>query len=200
MTSGLGTRDRRTLLVGGAIVATLLVLGRGIPAMRGWQSRTVAGAEPVVAEAARRQASLRDAAATRDSLRLALARLATLDSAFVFGGTPAAVSAGLATIVTESAQIAELSPESMQLSIDSTSDRGYLHPTARTQVTGDLASVAAFVESLEEGPALIAVRELSLVRAADGAPVGAGAVRIRADVYVEGIARQPGSQLGGTRP
>jgi hypothetical protein len=190
----LSHRDRRVLTGGCIVLALVIVLGRGLPALLRWRADLDASALELTGEQVRAERSIRSRPAMRDSLAVRRRQLALLDSAFLIGDTPASAGAMLAEVVAESAAATNATLGIVQLRGD-TAVRGPYTPIAvRVGVSGTLESIALFLASLEEGPTLLAVRELTLTQPEPGiAPTRIETMR--AEVLVEGLARnlRPGS-------
>ena len=192
----LSARDRRALTLGGATLALLLALGRGLPVLLRWRADAAASAAELSAEAARAGRSVRALGAARDSLAARRLRLAALDSAFLEGATPAAAGAHLAELVAESAAAVDATLGVVQVRPDTAAPGPFTRIGVRAGVSGSLESIALFLATLEEGPALLAVRELSIAQPEPGiAP--ARQETLRAEVLVEGLARN--AAPGGAR-
>jgi hypothetical protein len=185
----LSSRDARVLMLGTLVVTAIVVLSRGVPALRGRAERYREGAARAAAQAGRVEWSLRNADGTRRALERTRSQLAAYDSAIVEDETPSAASARLAELVSDAAEVAEARLGAVQLGADTIAARGTLaRVTARASVTGDLMAIAQMLQALEEGPRLLAVRELGIV------PMQTGAVRgqpevLQAELLVEGLYR-----------
>jgi hypothetical protein len=190
----LSTRDRRVLAIGTAIVLAILIAARGVPALRARSALYREKAAASAARAARAEWSVRNAAHTRRMLDQTLARLAAYDSAIVDGSTGSAASARLAELVSDAADIADARLGAVQLAADTVRGRGRLaRVTARASVTGDLMAIAQVLQSLEQGPQLLAVRELAITSVQAGVSRGQRET-LQADLLVEGLYRPARSE------
>jgi hypothetical protein len=111
------------------------------------------------------------------------------DSALVAEGAPSVASARLAEVLGDAASASEAQLGAVQLSADTAVARGALMKTrVRATVSGDLMSIALFLETIEAGPPLLAVRELTVTQPQLGVTAGQ-AERLQAEVVVEGLFR-----------
>jgi Type II secretion system (T2SS), protein M subtype b len=185
--------DRKTLIIGASVVVLLLVGGR-MARVRDWIVEQVASARELAQAAARAEHSVRDQATTRALQAEVSRRLATYDSAFVDGATPAVAGASLAVLISDAAHAAEAELASVQLqpateSRDTLSSAAFGHVVAKASVTGDLESIALFLEGLEAGPQLVAVRELSITQPETNLPPTRKET-LRVDIGVEALYRR----------
>lgn len=187
-------RERRTLVVGAATVTALLGLGKGVPAWRRWDGLTRAAARETMAEAARARASVERLGVVRESLDARSARYRALTSRFVAGETPATAAGALASVITEWAARSGLTLGAVSVRVDSAAGappRSSRGPSlARISVSGDavgdLAGVTTFLGDLEQGPLLLAVRELALTQPDPAAP-GDRPEMLRVEFVIEGL-------------
>ena len=181
----LSSRDRKVLVLGAVIVVTLLLVGRGLPRLRDWARRETEAAAAMSLQVQRLRASL-DGRRRNEALTHEVAlRLARYDSSALAGRAPTTASARLAELLAECADAAETQLGAVQLSVDSTTSL-LGHVSARVEVTGDLEAIAIFLDALEEGPELLAVRELDV--ASDGSVLPpTQPERLRAQILVEGV-------------
>jgi len=194
--SMLSPRDARVLALGSVVVLLLLAGGRGVPAMLSRAAEHRRNAAETAGRAAQAEWSVRNAERTRKALGQVRVQLAAYDSALVDGTTPSGASAELAALVSDAASGAEARIGSIQLAADTLAGRAALaRVTARVSVSGDLMAIALMLQLLEEGPQLLAVRELSLVPSQAGA-VHAPSETLQAELLVEGLFRR---RLGGVR-
>jgi hypothetical protein len=175
-------RDRRALSVGFAIVATLVVAGRGYPAWTAWAGarRTTAAAAvqraALAAQAARSLGAMRDSAVARD------ARLNRLQPALF--AAPSLTEAG-ATVARAVSDVAdENSVQLLALSIRPDSARhARVAPVAvRLTLDADLEGLVGLLRDLEGADVLFAIRELLIER------VEAEPERLRAELLIEALA------------
>lgn len=185
--SALGAGDRRTLATGIISILSILVLGRGVPAWQRWTGDARDEAIALTTRRARVEQTLAQAAVTRESLHVRKRRFVSLAPLLVDGSTPAAAAAALSGIVSGAALTAGLRMGSVQLRSD-TSGLGHFRRVAvRVDLVGDVHGLTAFLASLERGPALLAVRELSVTQPDATAPADRMEM-LRVQVLVEGLA------------
>lgn len=183
-------RDRRVLVLGGAVVLVILAAGRGVPALLAHAEERQRSAEVATQRAAGTEWTVRNADGMRRALGQVRMQLASYDSALVEGATPDAASARLAELVSDAAAETDTQLGSIRLSADTTGGPGALaRVTARASVSGELMSVALMLQWLEEGPQLLAVRELSMAQTPSGV-VRAQAEVLQVELVVEGLYRR----------
>jgi hypothetical protein len=191
-TSRLSSADVRTLRTGVVTILAMLFLFRGAPAVHRWTTERHAVAVARLDEVNRAERSIRDHGRTASAHARTRTRLTAYEKALLVATRTPAASAELAELVSEAAEMSEAGLVSIQLRVDSSGGGARLQRvTARATLTGDLESLVLFLHLLEDGPALIAVRELDL--AGGDTRVGAGATeRLRLEVAAQGLfARTP---------
>jgi len=189
--SMLSTRDARVLALGAAVVITLLGIGRGVPMLLARTADRRQSATSASQRAARAEWSAQNAESTRRTLDRIRTQLVAYDSALVEGATPSAASAALAELVSNATSDADARLGSIQLTADTLVGRGALaRVTARVSVSGDLMSIAQLLQMLEEGPQLLAVREVNLVQSQPGVAHGQPET-LQVELLVEGLFRRP---------
>ena len=184
-----GARERRVLVMGGLMVLALLAL-KLTPAIAERRQMLIASDTDVIASAARLDAEIRCSPAIQDSLIARRARLATLDSAVLEGGTRAAGSASLAEMLSDASKLAkiELGPVQLVSEVRDTTHHEPFAPVAvRASLVGSVEGVMTFLTILEQGPTLVNVRELSLTRT-DLQP-SSNTQGVRAELLVEALVR-----------
>ncbi|MGH7632627.1 MAG: GspMb/PilO family protein, partial [Gemmatimonadaceae bacterium] len=191
---GLSARDRRVLFWGVVVIALILLTGRGVPRLRVWASARSAEVDALALQVQRARASVDGGSSNQRIAQQATLKLARYDSAMLGGRVPTTAGAQLAEVLAESAEATETQLGAVQLSSDSTRMR-LGHVTARVEVTGDLEAIALFLDALEEGPELLAVRELDL--APDGSvSAPTQPERLKAQILVEGVYRAADTKRG----
>lgn len=190
MNMQISARDRRMLVRGVAAIAALVALGRVIPGIHGWASERRAAAESLRLESARVERSARDALLTRGLLHRARERLIAYDSATLDAGSHTRASAMLAALVRDAADASEAQLGPLQLHSDTSANSLLSRVSVRASVTGDLESFALFVEGLEAGPELLAIREFNIVQPDPGLSPDRPET-LRGEVLVEAVFRTP---------
>jgi hypothetical protein len=169
---GVASRDRKTAIVGGIVVLSLLLAGRGVPAWHRWRINAKESTESVLAEASEVAGSV-DRAREFDAAnrRAALQRM-EVRPAFVNGTTQATAAANLGAIVADAATGNGVRMGSLQTSTDSATGQGgtVAHLRVRGEGTGDVTAVTQFLATLEGGLPIVAVRELSITQGEPRAP------------------------------
>ena len=191
MSLAISGRDRRVLTGGAAAIALLLLVGRGIPAWSRWDADARASAAELGAEAAKAEAAVGSLPAIRDSAAARGERLVALAPAIVPGESAASAGASLASLVSGAAASAGVQIGAVQLSRpDSAARTVFTRVRVRTDATGDLPSLLRFMQALEGGPTLLAVREWSISQ-----PNAGGAAdrpeQLRLELSVEGLTALP---------
>jgi hypothetical protein len=182
----LSSRDRRTLTIGSFAIASLIVVARGIPALRSWDADRKAEGY----SAAQRLASLRDGLVMlptlRDSLRLRRDRLAALESNLLCGASPSAIAASLASELEDLADDNAVKVTALQLRADTVATGGLARVDVRLTGIADVYGLAGFLRAAESDSTLLVVRDLSVSQAeptaADGRPEA-----LRVDMLVAAI-------------
>ena len=188
MIGAISARNRRTLGIGAAIIASMVGMSLGVPRYRDWRAGALTDAARETAALARVEASIARLTRTTAALTSARRELSVLDSLLLPGTSVSAAGTALAAAISEAAEGAEAQLGSIQVRRDSTGRTRLTRIAARASVSGDVESLALFLESLEAGPPLLAVREWSI---SGGSPTIAATqpMALRMDVLVEGIAR-----------
>ena len=187
MSLAISTRDRLVLTLGVAAIALLLLVGRGIPAWARWDADARASAAELGAEAAKAEAAVRSLPALRDSTAARAERLVALAPAVVEGESSASAGASLASLVSGAAAKAGVQLGAVQLSRpDSAARTVFSRVRVRTDATGDLPSLLRFLQALEGGPTLLAVREWSFSQPNAGGPADRPE-QLRLELSVEGL-------------
>jgi hypothetical protein len=198
MTIAISAHDKRVLIVGSAALVFMIGGTRFASRAVEWSARSRASAASLVAAVATQEASIRALPRTRDSLVGRRVRLAELDSTILGGDTPALAGAALAELVSDVAEATKAQAGNVQVRTDSSARGTFVAVQVQASITGDLFAVTRFLAMLESGPKLVALREVGITAQADpsGAQGPARRETIRADVVVEGLARNPSSHSG----
>ncbi|HEX8454916.1 MAG TPA: GspMb/PilO family protein [Longimicrobium sp.] len=171
MISGISERDHRVMVAGGAAIALILLLVRGIPAWRHWDEGTRDSAFGVRVESAQREAAVRALPAMRDSAAARRARLAALTPRVVPGKSPGAGGAALASLLSEAAGESGVQLGTMQISPpDSGVHTVFTRVRVRGDATGSLPGLLRFMEMVEAGPILVSLPEWAISQPDAGGP------------------------------
>jgi len=182
-------RERRVLVFGAVVTASILVVGRGVPVWRSWTTDTRASARELRQEVVRARA---DVAGAKVSVATLAARQATLESvapAFLEGSSPNAASANLATSLSRMAEGAGVRVVSISARVDS-SQRASVRAVASLTAVGDVRGLTRLLVATERGPLLLSITGLSVAQA----DVAAGDDRqeaLRIEMTVEGLVAPP---------
>ena len=186
-----GARDRKIALIGGVVVVSLLVIGRGGPAWYRWRSNAAASTNVVLAAALEATGSVNRRLEVDAANRRAGLQEMAVSPAFVNGSGVATAAANLASIVGDAATANGMHLGALQASGDSAISRsgGVARIRVRGDATGDVTAVTKFLAALEGGVPLIAVREASLTQGDANASATAGtAESLRVEFVVEALA------------
>lgn len=167
------SRDRKTAIVGGIVVLSLLMVSRGAPAWYWWRSNADESTRMALTEASEAVGSVNRARQVDSAYRRAELQRMEVTPALVNGSTVASAAANLAAAVVDAATGNGVQIGSLQTSADSaTFESGRVaHVRARGEATGDVTAVTQFFAVLEGGLPLIAVRDLSITQAEPTAPL-----------------------------
>jgi hypothetical protein len=188
MTTGLQSRDRAVLLFGVATITALLLLARGIPTVSAWNATHVARATSLAYDIAAARAAPARLPAVRLALSTVRARAASIDVALVSASSAAAAVARLAALVEDRADSAGAKIVSTQLRWDSTGTRSTAHVALRVVVVADVNGLMALLRSIEGGPELLVVDELTVTQSDPAAPADRSEA-LRAELSVSTLAR-----------
>ena len=186
--SSLSSRELRTVLGGTLAIAMLLTVSRGLPAALDWRRAALNASTSLVRQAADAEQSVDNLKATRDSVVARLARLASVDSAFVDGESPPLAAAAFAEYVADVAEVSSAQLGSVQAGADTAGRGPFVTVTVRTSASGDLASIVRLITGLESGPVLVAIRELAVTQQ-QSTPAPNAAEVLRAELVIEGLAK-----------
>jgi hypothetical protein len=196
----LSSRDHRTLLRGGALVLALSIVGRGVPAWLVWTATARTAAAALIIEAARAEASVAAAGSVRDSLRVRRSRYATTVRSSLLGGTSAAsAGATLAGALSDMATASGVQLGTVQIGADTLHAGALTRVWVRADLTGDVRGITQLLSTVEQGPELLAVRELSITQPELAASVNR-AESLRASMVIEGLALSRESQPRAPQP
>lgn len=159
---GLSQRDRRTLAVGLCAVASLFTIARGVPALRSWEADRTAEAQSAGQQLAALRSGLEILSTLRDTLRARQARAVALDSSLLFGASPSAIAADLASALDDLADHNALKVTAMQLRSDTVVTAGLVRVEVRITGITDVTGLAGFLRAVEADATPLVVRDLSV--------------------------------------
>lgn len=197
--SRLAARERRALVLGAVIIASLVLGTRGVPEWRRWRVESRATLMEFNAEVADARHAVALGPTMQDSLVARRQRLAAYDTLLLAGDDPTAAAAALADAIAEAAEVAEVEVSSVQTEVDSarmrrSSASELLRVRVRADLTASGSALADMLAWLEECPPLLAVRELT-VSPVDVMVSAGRAERLRVTLVVEGVAWRGASAL-----
>lgn len=182
----LASRDLRTLLAGAGTCLALAFTARGMPALLRWTRDVRSAAAQTVAERARARESIARAGLTAESLRARNGRYLALAPQLLDGETAAGAGGALAALVSAGAASNDVRLGSVQIRADTGSPGVFTRISVRADVTGDVHGLAGLLATIEKGPPLLAIREISLAQpepaAGDDRPEA-----LRAELVIEGL-------------
>lgn len=165
-------RDRRALLIGGAVVAAAVLALRVAP----WAARAVfdrrAELEASAALAARMEDEVRSASHLEDSGAVVRTRLAALAPALLAGTTPAEASADLAGRLAAAAERHRVRVSRTDQVPDSGGADGLRQVRLRVAIESDTRGLLAFLRELSRESAVLLVDSVRTVVADPQVPAG----------------------------
>lgn len=181
-------KDRRALGAGVALIGSMLVIGRGVPAWRQWEDAERLASQ----ESSRRLDGARSAIGAHRSV-IALRgkitrRLDSLSSAYLHAPSAAVAGAALATLMSDMGDESGIRVTSASVRPDSMAKAAFTRVAVRISATGDVEGLADYLRSIESSEQLLAVRELSVAQTDPAAP-DSRAEALRFEVLVEGLVR-----------
>jgi hypothetical protein len=179
-------RDRRVLGIGIVAVTTILVLGRAVPALMAMTSDHRRRAEDATARAARSEWLARNSDALGRALSGSRRALARYDSAFVTGTTASTASANLAQVVSDAVGETDARLGAVRADGDSSATGDVAHVVAHASITGDLESIATVLRTLEKGPRVLVISELSIATTQPNVPHDQ-VEQLQAELVVDGL-------------
>lgn len=199
MISVIVSRDRRALAAG-VVVVLLVASARGLPALRRWQADVRDSSAALTQEAARARMTVARERTTRDSLAARQRRFIALAPLLLRGETPAMASATLASLISTAATAASVRLGPVQVQADTVARGVFSRVGARAEITGDVRGVSAFLSTLERGPTLVAVRELTIAQLEPAAAADrAEALHVAVAVEALMVRRRPASAVDTAR-
>ena len=178
----LSSGDRRALSAGAIVIGCLVLMGAGVPRYRQWSADARETARAAAVELAGTRALEREARSIDDATAHTRDARQAVDSLLLGGASPSSASIELADLISGASEGAGSRVSSIRLDYDSL--RAPLaRVTAHATITGDVEAVAVFLEAIEAGAPLLAVREWAI---ASTTPANEQRESLRLDVVVEG--------------
>lgn len=179
-------RERRMLAGGVVVIGGVLASAHGIPAWLSWKREASADAAKVIADASEARERVLGLETVLDSLEQRKARFGALAPLFVAVGSPTAAAGTLASLVSGASQIAGVEVGALHVLTDTAAARSVKRVSVRAELAGDIRGITALLLALERGPALLAVRELSITQPEPGAGDDRPE-RLQVQLLVEGL-------------
>lgn len=180
------SRRERLLLGGGFCSVVALVLARALPPALQWRAQQIASGKLVLARYELAAALLRNERSIRDSLATRRSQLIGYDSAYVSSPSAAIAEATLAGVLLDIASATEVKLDAVQFRLGNKLSMERAPMEARLTASGDLQGLAMFLSTVEIGPPLLAVRELSITQS-EPAIAHNKVETLRAELLVEAI-------------
>lgn len=187
---GLPSRDRRALGVGAAIIATVFVLGRGVPAWHQWEQSAVLEASNSRRRLALAHEVLSARTRTVEAERVAASEMTSLVDTYFEAPSVTEAGAALAGFVDELGEENAVRVSSAQLRSDTVTRATFTKVAVRIAATSDVQGLAEFLSSLEGAQKLLAIRDLTVAQSDPSAPESRPEA-LHFEMLVEGIARVP---------
>ena len=185
-------RNRRALLLGfGTMV--LAVTGRGYPAWRNWELAARDEADRSAVAVARLVAAVRGLPAARDSVAARTRRLARLRGSVITASSSAHAAAALVAQLSSLVNEEPVRVLSMSVRSSTPLSAAIMRVAVRVSVLTEIDGLAGILCSIEGGPLLLVVRELSIEPA--GAMDASTHEQLRVEMVVEALAFVGGSPL-----
>jgi hypothetical protein len=197
------------MAIGGIVIGSVLLLGRGIPAWHEWTHDAQTSAAELTADATRADALLATYPVIRDSLRVRSTRVVASASLVLNGDTPAAAAATLASLVADAATDAGVTLGAVQPRADAsppltapgrhpTQYHGFVPVTVHGDLTGDIVGISQFLGDLERGQTIVSLRDLTISQP-DPQAASTRMEMLHAEFTVAGLAIAPKEPAANVR-
>ena len=180
-------RDRRALLIGGALVLLVIVI-RTVPFAISASRATAARAQSASDRLEFSRRLILSSASMESTLVGMEEALARADAELLGAGSPARVAAELSAQLTQSARSAGLAVLSASATGDSTTGPVLVRPRVRLEALGDISGVMQFLLLLETGRGLLHIVEIAVTQP-DPASPNERPEQLQLSILVEGAAR-----------
>ena len=178
-------RDRRAVVLAAGVVLATVGVGRWLPRWKSWRNDERDRAWQAEARLERLRAVGRARVQLATSVAIASKAYLALAPRLVDGDNAATGGASLLAMVSNAAIGSGLEVGSLQSSGDSVGRR-FVRVAVRGEATGDVRGLATFLETLETGPVITGIRELSVDQPEPGAP-NEQSEALRINFVVDGI-------------
>ncbi len=187
----LSKRDLRALIRGVSIIAGIVVVARGVPAWRRWETTVLREASMTLHTVALVEAGVRQLPPTRDSVAARRARLDSLAGRLFEAKTVQEAAAALAVYVSDAATGTEVKVNTLQLRADSAfAADGFARIAVRLNGTSDVSGLAGLLVTVEGDSLLLAVREMTVTQPEPAAP-DSKPETLHFELLIEGLAMHP---------
>lgn len=195
MSLSFSSRDRRTLSLGTAVILGMLTVGKGIPAVRDWESERLTSAARAQRQVRLLEGGARVVRQLQDSVRAREQRLASLRRLLIDAPRQSDGGPMLSSLISAVADDTDVEVLTMNVHADSAAN-----PLRRVDVRmngqGDIAGVMRFLRAVEDTTALLSVRELTVSQSDPGAPDNRSEV-LRFEVVIQSLTRPGHSERPG---
>ena len=192
LTAMLG-RDRRALMAGASALVVLVLVFRGVPAWVRWRGMVRNDATEIMIRAARMSALVNTFPRALETLQARRTQVAAMGPILLTDETATGAGSNLTALIGGLARESSVRLDAVELQVDSSKARALAVITVNLQATADIGGLSAFLQGLERGPTLLAVRRLAVHPQNADAPAGQVEM-LSIQLAVEGLAlvRVPG--------
>ena len=155
-------RDRRALMVGGSALVVLVLVFRGVPAWVGWRGAVRNDAAEIMIRAERTSALVNTFPRALEALEARRAQVAAMGPILLTDETATGAGSNLTALIGGLAQESSVRVDAVELHVDSSKAHALPVITVDLQATTDIGGLSAFLQGLERGPTLLAVRRLAV--------------------------------------
>ena len=180
-------RDKRVLTVGGIALATIMVVGRGLPHLRQWSDQRRDAAAEALRQETLASGEVKLLPVLAETLAARRQHLAVLDTMLIAGTSVAEAGAELSNAVSEYADSCSVRVMSLQVRPDTIEARGFARVAVRLTGVGDVTGLTSLIEDIETGAPLLAVRELGVTQP-DPTVASSKPETLRFELLVEALA------------
>jgi hypothetical protein len=185
---GLSHRDRRTIVRGTLSIGAIVIIGKGWPAVRGWESEWLAAAAEVRTQLQAAESRAASISLARDSTVIRMRRLEGMRAKLFGGPTADAAAASLGELIEDIARTEGADIQTLTLRPDSVVRDGFARVSVRFGGECDVKGLMRVLLAVETNARPMIVRELSVSQPDPAAPASR-AEALRFDVTVETLAR-----------
>jgi type II secretion system (T2SS) protein M len=178
------------MLVGGALVACMLLGARGLPAAYLWQRELHANALESRTALYEARILMNSESMLRESTIVRGKRVIDLAPLLLNGDSPSASGATLEGVLSQAAMMSKVQLGAVELQSDSGGKTIFEHVAVRASANGDIRGLTNMLAQLERGPALLSIKQLSITQP----EMDAGLNRMESlhmELVVEGISLFP---------